>query len=320
MNTALITGVTGQDGKYLSRLLLEKGYTVFGTTSRSVSSASNALSVEIQQGLNLVHLDLADSEAISQIVNEIQPDELYNLAAFARGSTMWDLPVELSDINGIAVARILEAIRQSRKSIKFCQASSSEMFGHAQVSPQSEVSGFSPRSPYGAAKLYAHNMVNVYRDHHGLFACSAILFNHESPDRPTDFVTRKVTHEAARIKLGLADTLPLGNLEARRDWGFAGDYTRALWMMLQHNAGADYVVASGETQSVGTLCDIAFSHLGLDYRQYVTAEPTFFREAEKIQLMGDASLLKETLGWQPSLNFTELVQSMVDHDVALLKQ
>ncbi|MFK8049189.1 MAG: GDP-mannose 4,6-dehydratase [Halioglobus sp.] len=320
MKTALITGVTGQDGKYLSHLLLEKGYTVFGTTSRSISLASNALSEEIQQGLNLMHLDLADSEAISQIVNEIQPDELYNLAAFARGSTMWDLPAELSDINGLAVARILEAIRQNCKSIKFCQASSSEMFGHAQASPQSEVSGFSPRSPYGAAKLYAHNMVNIYRDHHGLFACSAILFNHESPNRPTDFVTRKVTQEAARIKLGLADTLPLGNLEARRDWGFAGDYTRALWMMLQHNAGADYVVASGETQSVATLCDIAFSHLGLDYRQYVTTEPAFFRETEKIQLMGDASLLKETLGWQPSLSFTELVQSMVDHDLALLKQ
>ncbi len=319
MKTAIITGIAGQDGKYLSRLLLEKGYKVVGTT-RHQDTARHKLSDEIASGLELYQLDLGDETAIADLINNTAPDEFYNLAAFARGSTMWDQAVELSETNGMAVARILEAIRNNDPTIRFCQASSSEMFGQALISPQTEGTGFAPRSPYGAAKLYAHNMVNIYRAHHDLFACSAILFNHESPERSTDFVTRKITQCAAKIKLGMAKTLALGNLEACRDWGFAGDYMQAMWMMLQHESASNYIVATGEVQSVRKLCDIAFSHLGLDYSDYVTSEADYYREREEIQLVGDSSRARTVLEWSPQVSFSDLIHTMVDHDLDILQR
>lgn len=314
MKTALITGISGQDGQYLARLLEEKSYRVIGTSRDPTRAAA------LHSGSKIVALDLADETAITTLVKKYAPDEIYNLAAYAVGSTMWDEPAAIADTNGVAVARILEAIRHSGLPIRFCQASSSEMFGHPQESPQSEATGFAPRSPYGAAKLYAHNMVRIYREHHSLFACSAILFNHESPERTVDFVTRKITLHAAKISLGLASELPLGNLDARRDWGYAGDYMAAVWMMLQHPEAMDYVVASGETHSVRELCEIAFNHVGLDYSHYVVRADHAWRKPEAVQLVGDNSQLCKTLGWKPRLGFRDMIQTMVDRDLELLQK
>lgn len=313
MKTALISGISGQDGQHLARLLEEKSYRVIGTSRDPKQAAA------LHTGIEIVALDLADETAITALIKKYSPDEFYNLAAYAVGSTMWDEPASIADINGVAVARILEVIRQCGLPIRFCQASSSEMFGHPQMSPQSEATVFAPRNPYGAAKLYAHNMVRIYRAHYSLFACSAILFNHESPERAVDFVTRKITFHAAKISLGLARELPLGNLDARRDWGYAGDYMAALWMMLQHSEAMDYVVASGATHSVRQVCEVAFSHVGLDYRDYVVHADNAWRQPELVQLVGDSSQLRNKLGWEPQLGFRDMIHAMVDRDLQLLK-
>ncbi len=316
MKTALITGIAGQDGQYLSRLLVNKSYRVVGTSHRDRPKRLDSMSDSVE----IVPLDLTDEAALTALVREYAPDEWYNLAAYAVGSTMWNEPASIGEINGVAVARTLEVIRRTDPEIRFCQASSSEMFGHPKQSPQSEESDFAPRSPYGAAKLYAHNLVQIYRDHHSLFACSAILFNHESPLRTVDFVTRKVTLHAAKISLGLADELPLGNLDSHRDWGYAGDYMEAIWLMLQHTEATDYVVASGQTHSVRELCEVAFNHLGLDYRDHVVCADSAWRESEAVRLVGDSSKLRNLLGWRPQLGFSDMICAMVDSDLELLRQ
>ena len=314
MKTALITGTGVQDGRYRSRLLVEKSYRVVGTSHQLEQLGELSSSVEV------VALDLADEAALAALIRHYEPDEWYNLAAYAVGSTMWNEPASIGEVNGVAVARTLEVIRRTDPKIRFCQASSSEMFGHPTQSPQSEKTGFAPRNPYGAAKLYAHNLVQIYRAHHALFACSAILFNHESPLRTEDFVTRKVTLNAAKISLGLAEELPLGNLDAYRDWGYAGDYMEALWLMLQHPEATDYVVASGEIHSVRQLCEVAFSHVGLDYRDHVVSADSAWRESEAVPLVGDSSKLRNLLGWRPKLGFSDMIRMMVEHDRELLSQ
>jgi GDPmannose 4,6-dehydratase len=311
--SAIITGIAGQDGWYLSQLLVEKGYRVIGTT-RDPSSAQTHSSVE------LVQWDLKDGAAFAALLREWQPAEIYNLAAAASGAGMYDDPVGIGEVNGLAVARMLEAIRGVDPAIRFCQASSSELFGEALESPQSESTEFRPRSPYGAAKLYAHEMVGIYRRRHDLFACSAILFNHESPRRGPDFVTGKVAEAAARISLGLADELVLGNLDAQRDWGFSGDYVRALWLMMQEDNADDYVVATGESHSVRELCDLAFTHVGLNYRDYVSEGSESFRSSEPVPLVGDPSKAKRELRWSPQIDFSVLVHMMVDAELKRLHQ
>lgn len=315
MKTALVTGVSGQDGSYAAELLLERGYKVVGTV-RSVAAARNGIHARVMEQIELVEWNLLDQEAFVQILSGFRPAEIYNFAAYSSGAGMYDDPVAISDINGLAVTRILEAIRSVDKKIRFCQASSSEMFGEIQESPQSEQTRFLPRSPYGAAKLYAHNMLHIYRQRYEIFACSAILFNHESPRRGPNFVTRKITSTAAKIKLGMASSLNLGNLDARRDWGFAGDYVRAMWMMLQDPVATDYVVATGQTRSVRDLCEVAFSMLDLDYVQFVREDPSLYRPGEPTQLVGHPEKLKTRLGWEPQVDFSELVKMMVKEDMA----
>lgn len=317
MKTALITGISGQDGRYLYRLLQEKCYRVVGT-SRDPERALGVLGTALETLPEVLPLDPSDELAVQALLDEVKPDELYNLAAYAVGSTMWDEPGAIGEINGVAVAHFLEAIRKIGLPVRFFQASSSEMYGATSESPQIESSPFLPRSPYGAAKLYAHNLVRIYREHHGLFACSAIFYNHESPARSLDFVTRKVTQFAAKISLGLARELPLGNIEARRDWGYAGDYMAAAFMMLQHHEPGDYVVATGKTHSVAELCEIAFSYLGLDYHDYVVASNDSWRPSEAVQLLGDSTRLRETLHWTPHMSFRDMIHEMVDHDLYLL--
>ena len=276
---ALVTGVTGQDGIYLTELLLEKGYRVIGAV-RDMHIAAMKLPAQWMSVIELVDWDMLNKQKMAEVLASYRPSELYNFAAYSTGTGMYDDPIEISEVNGLAVARILEAIRTVDVSIRFCQASSREIFGEAVESPQTEFTVVNPRSPYGAAKLYADTMVRIYRQRYGLFACSAILFNHESPRRGLAFVTRKITREAVRIKLGQTNELCLGNLDALRDWGFAGDTVRAMWLMLQHDHADDYVVATGETHSVREFCECAFSHLGLDYREYVREDATAFRPAE----------------------------------------
>jgi GDPmannose 4,6-dehydratase len=319
IKTALVTGITGQDGSYLAELLLTKGYRVIGAV-RDVQKAAEVLPVSLKNRVELVAWDPRNQSATTHVVSCHRPVELYNFAAYSSGTGMFDDPVGISEVNGLAVARILEAIRGVDPNIRFCQASSSEMFGEVVESPQSEETPFRPRSPYGAAKFFAHMMVQIYRQRYGLFACSAILFNHESPRRGLGFVTRKIAHGAATIKLGLAKELPLGNLEARRDWGFAGDYVRAMWLMLQQSQADDYVVATGETHSVRELCECAFGYLGLDYRQYVRKETTAYRPSEPVQLVGDAKKARRLLGWEPRVEFRELVSMMVESDMRLLAE
>lgn len=319
MPTALLTGITGQDGSYLAELLLAKGYRIVGAV-RNARTASVSLPPSLMTRVELVDWDMLDQQTMADVLSHYQPVELYNLSAFTSGSGMFDSSVGIGEVNGLAVTRILEAIREVDENIRFCQASSSEMFGDAVGSPQSEETPFQPRSPYGAAKLYAHSMIRIYRQRYGMFACSAILFNHESPRRAFNFVSRKITHEAVKIKLGLQNGLLLGNLDARRDWGFAGDYVFAMWLMLQQSHADDYVVATGETHSVRDLCECAFGYLGLDYRQYVREDATAFRPVESVQLVGDAGKARRKLGWKPSIGFRDLVGMMVEADMKLLSE
>lgn len=316
MKTAFVTGVSGQDGSYAAEQLVERGYRVVGTV-RSVARERASLTATLLQGVELMEWDLLNRSKLAQMLADYRPAEIYNFAAYSSGEGMYDDPLGIGEINGLAVVRILEAIREVDSGIRFCQASSAEMFGEASESPQTEATRFLPRSPYGAAKMYAHSMIHIYRQRYGIFGCSAILFNHESPRRGLGFVTRKITHTAAQIKLGLAAELALGNLEARRDWGFAGDVVRAMWMMLQAPAAGDYVVATGETHSVREFCDAAFGHLGLDYRDYVREDAAFYRPLEPVQLVGNAHKLN-SIGWSPRINFQQMVGMMVDEDMRIL--
>lgn len=311
--TAIITGVSGQDGWHLAELLLARGYRVIGTT-RDVAAARRLANASVE----LAPWDLRDESVIAEVIRSVRPTEVYNFAAYASGAAMFEDPVGIGDINGLAVSRLLEAIRTVDPAIRFCQASSSELFGEAAESPQSETTAFHPRSPYGAAKLYAHEMVGIYRRRHGLFACSAILFNHESPRRGDRFVTGKVSEAAARIKLGLTKELVLGNLDARRDWGFSGDYVRGAWQMLQAATPDDYVFATGEAHSVRELCHLAFGHVGLDYRDYVREDAAAFRASEANPLVGDSSKARRQLQWSPQMSFPELARMMVDADLERL--
>jgi GDPmannose 4,6-dehydratase len=312
--TALITGITGQDGSYLAELLLDQGYRVAGMTRRS-STATNERIVHLVDRLELVQGDLLDQASLVSAIRDVQPDELYNLAAQSFVPTSWNQPVLTGEFTGLGVTRMLEAVRQVDPAIRFYQASSSEMFGKVREVPQTELTPFHPRSPYGVAKSYGHFLTVNYRESYGLYAVSGILFNHESPRRGMEFVSRKVTDGAARIALGLATELPMGNLDAERDWGFAGDYVRAMWLMLQQPEPSDYVVATGVTHSVRELCQIAFERVGLDYQRHVTIDPGLYRPAEVDHLRGDPTKALTVLGWQPTVAFDELVALMVDADV-----
>jgi GDPmannose 4,6-dehydratase len=318
IKVALITGITGQDGSYLAEFLVAKAYRIVGAV-RSLQKAQESLSPMLREQIELVEWNILDQSSITETLARFQPDEVYNFAAFSSGAGMYDEPVEIGEVNGIAVARILEAIKVVDKRIRLCQASSREIFGEATESPQNESTPVNPRSPYGAAKLYADTMVQIYRKHFGLYVCSAILFNHESPRRGLEFVTRKITNEAVKIKLGLAEELHLGNLDARRDWGFAGDYVKAMWMMLQQDNAQDFVLATGKTHSVREFCEIAFNHLGLNYLDYVREDEASFRPTETKLLVGDITKAKTELKWQPKVSFRELVRMMVDEDLNSLK-
>ena len=313
--TALITGITGQDGSYLAELLLDKGYRVVGMTRRSSTAASERID-HLAARIELLQGDLLDEASLVSALKDSQPQEVYNLAAQSFVPTSWNQPVLTGEFTGLGVTRMLEAIRQVDPSIRFYQASSSEMFGKVREVPQTELTPFHPRSPYGVAKAYGHFLTVNYRESYGLFAATGILFNHESPRRGLEFVTRKVTDGAARIALGLATELPLGNLDAERDWGFAGDYVRAMWLMLQQPEPGDYVIATGVAHSVREMCRIAFARVGLDYERHVTTEPALFRPAEVDHLRGDATKARTVLGWEPSVGFEDLINMMVDADVA----
>jgi GDPmannose 4,6-dehydratase len=312
--TALITGVTGQDGSYLAEFLLEKGYRVVGMTRRS-STASGERIAHLAGRIELIQGDLLDQASLVSALVDSQPTEVYNLAAQSFVPTSWNQPVLTGEFTALGVTRMLEAIRQVDPRIRFYQASSSEMFGRVREVPQTELTPFHPRSPYGVAKAYGHFLTVNYRESYDLFAVSGILFNHESPRRGLEFVTRKVTDGVARIALGLATHLPLGNLDARRDWGFAGDYVRAMWLMLQQDAPSDYVVATGVDHSVRELLEVAFGHVGLDYRDHVTTDQALYRPAEVEHLRGDASKARDQLGWEPTVDFAGLVTLMVDADL-----
>lgn len=318
MPTALITGVTGQDGSYLAEFLLQRGYRVVGMVRRTSTLNFHRIA-HIQDRLELVPGDLSDQVSLIHILEEYQPDEVYNLAAQSFVQTSWNQPVFTGDVTALGVTRVLDAIRIVNPRIRMYQASSSEMFGKVVEVPQRETTPFYPRSPYGVAKVYGHWITVNYRESYNLHATSGILFNHESPRRGLEFVTRKISHQAARIKLGLADELRLGNLDARRDWGFAGDYVRAMWLMLQREMPDDYVIATGETHSVEEFLDVAFQHLDLDWREFVVQDERFMRPAEVDLLVGDASKAGRELGWEPAISFAELVRMMVDADLMLLQ-
>jgi GDPmannose 4,6-dehydratase len=314
---AIITGITGQDGSYLAEWLLSKDYEVFGVTRRL--SAPNLGRIEhLLDKVTLKPADLLDQLSLIRLVEEVKPDEFYNLAAMSFVPASWDQPLLTGEYNAQGVTRVLETLRSVNPKVKFYQASSSEMFGKVRDVPQTEQTPFYPRSPYGVSKVYGHYITVNYRESYNLFACSGILFNHESPRRGLEFVTRKVTDGAARIKLGLADKLSMGNLDAQRDWGFAGDYVQAMWLMLQQDEPDDYVVATGETHSVKELVELAFGHVGLDWQKYVVTDPRFIRPAEVDLLIGDPSKAKAALGWTPTVNFKSLVTMMVDADVKRL--
>ncbi len=316
---ALITGVTGQDGSYLAEFLLSKGYTVTGMVRRSSTENYGRLD-GIKERIDIRQADLLDQYSLSKLIEECEPDEVYNLAAMSFVPTSWNQPVLTAEFTGVGVTRVLEAIRSVNPRIRFYQASSSEMFGKVQEIPQSEKTPFHPRSPYGVAKVYGHWITVNYRESYDIFGVSGILFNHESPRRGLEFVTRKVTHTAARIKLGLEKELRMGTLDAKRDWGYAGDYVRAMWMMLQQDLPRDFVIATGETHSVRELVELAFSHLDLDYRDFVVQDERFMRPAEVDLLIGDPSRAREELGWEPEVSFKELVRMMVEADMARLKR
>jgi GDPmannose 4,6-dehydratase len=314
---ALITGITGQDGSYLAELLLDKGYEVFGVVRRS--SAPNLWRIEhLLDRVQLCPGDLLDQQSITRIIQRVAPHEVYNLGAMSFVPASWDQPILTAEYNSQAVTRVLEAIRQVDPQIRLYQASSSEMFGKVREVPQTELTPFYPRSPYGVSKVFGHYITVNYRESYGLFACSGILFNHESPRRGIEFVTRKVTDGVARIKLGLADSLKLGNLDARRDWGFAGDYVRAMWLMLQQDEPDDYVISTGVAHSVRDLVDTAFAHAGLETSKYVQLDSAMLRPAEVEHLIGDCSKARQQLGWTPAVDFNGLIEMMVDADVKRL--
>ncbi len=315
---ALITGITGQDGSYLAELLLDKGYEVHAIVRRA--SSTNYWRIEhLLDRLHLHPADLLDQLSLIKAIDEVRPRELYNLAAMSFVPASWDQPMLTGEYNAQGVTRILEAVRQVDTKIRVYQASSSEMFGKVREVPQTEMTPFYPRSPYGVSKVYGHYITVNYRESYSLFAVSGILFNHESPRRGLEFVTRKVTDGVARIKLGLADSLALGNLDAQRDWGFAGDYVRAMWLMLQQDQADDFVIATGESHSVRELVEVAFGHAGLDWKKHVTLDPRFLRPAEVDHLIGDPAKARQVLGWRPEVDFNGLVKMMVDADIARLK-
>lgn len=319
MKKALITGITGQDGSYLAEFLLEKGYKVIGMVRRTSTINFDRIQ-HLQDDIELVQGDLLDQVSMIDILREHRPHEVYNLAAQSFVPTSFKQPVLTGEFTALGVTRLLDAIRLVDHDIQFYQASSSEMFGKAREVPQNEETPFHPRSPYGVAKVYGHWITINYRESYDLFACSGILFNHESPRRGLEFVTHKVTHGVAKIKLGLADELRLGNLDARRDWGYAGDYVKAMWLMLQQGEPDDYVVATGATHSVRELCEVAFDHVGLNHEDYVVVDPRFFRPAEVDLLVGDATKARTKLGWEPTITFDELIHMMVDADLEALRR
>jgi GDPmannose 4,6-dehydratase len=316
---AIITGITGQDGSYLADLLVEKGYQVVGVVRRS--SAPNLWRIEhLLDRVELRPADLLDQLSLIRLIDEVRPHELYNLAAMSFVPASWDQPLLTGEFNAMGVTRVLDAIRQVDPGIRFYQASSSEMFGKVREVPQHELTPFHPRSPYGVSKVFGHHITVNYRESYDLFAVSGILFNHESPRRGLEFVTRKVSDAVARIKLGLANSLALGNLDAHRDWGFAGDYVRAMWLMLQQDKPDDYVVASGIAHSVRDLVEAAFGHAGLDWQQYVRVDPKLLRPAEVDHLIGNPAKARSVLGWEPTVDFKSLVAMMVDADIRRLKE
>jgi GDPmannose 4,6-dehydratase len=315
---ALITGITGQDGSYLAELLLDEGYEVSGMVRRASTENFERISHLVDR-ITLVQADLLDELSLMSALKDTEPTEVYNLAAQSFVPTSWSQPVLTAEFTAVGVTRILEAIRAINPEIRFYQASSSEMFGKVREVPQNELTPFYPRSPYGVAKAYGHFLTVNYRESYGLFAASGILFNHESPRRGLEFVTRKITDGVARIKLGLADELRLGNLDAQRDWGFAGDYVRAIWLMLQKDEARDYVIATGEAHSVREFVDLAFAHAGLDPERHVVTDPALLRPAEVDHLVGDATRAQDELGWEPRVSFRELVAMMVDADLVRLE-
>ncbi len=318
MKRALITGITGQDGSYLAEFLLEKGYEVYGMVRRASTEKFERIA-HLMDTIEIVQGDLLDQNSLFHALDTIRPHEVYNLAAQSFVPTSWNQPLLTGEITALGVTRMLEAIKMVDTSIRFYQASSSEMFGKVREVPQSEKTPFYPRSPYGVAKVYGHWITVNYRESYNIFACSGILFNHESPRRGMEFVTRKITYAVAKIKLGLANELRLGNLKAKRDWGYAGDYVRAMWLMLQQSEPDDYVVATGETHAVEEAVEIAFSHVDLDWHDYVKTDPKFFRPAEVDLLVGDCTKARKVLGWKPEVSFNELITMMVDHDLKSLQ-
>jgi GDPmannose 4,6-dehydratase len=314
----LITGITGQDGSYLAELLLEKGYDVFGVVRRSSVKKYDRIEALVDD-IELVEGDLTDQTSLDHIVQSVQPDEVYNMAAQSFVPVSWNQPVLTGDVTALGVIRILEALRKHRPQARFLQASSSEMFGKVREMPQKEKTPFYPRSPYGVAKVFGHYITVNYRESYGIFACSSMGFNHESPRRGLEFVTRKVTHQVARIKCGLATKLLMGNLDAERDWGFAGDYVRGMWMMLQQAEPDDYVLATGRTHSIRELLEVAFDAVGLDWEKHVEIDPKLIRPAEVDVLCGDAAKAREKLRWEPEVSFEELIKMMVEADLEMVR-
>jgi GDPmannose 4,6-dehydratase len=317
--TALITGITGQDGSYLAELLLEKGYRVHGMFRRSSTETFERIR-HLEGKIELHPGDLIDQQSLISLIERVEPTEVYNLAAQSFVPTSWQQPQLTGEVTGLGVTRMLDAVRLVNPKIRFYQASSSEMFGKVHETPQRETTPFHPRSPYGVAKVYGHYITMNYRESYGMYACSGILFNHESPRRGLEFVTRKITHAVAKIRLGEAKELRLGNLQARRDWGFAGDYVRAMWLMLQQPQADDFVIGTGKTHSVEEFVQAAFEHVGLKWHEYVTVDPKFHRPAEVDLLLSDPSKALHSLGWRPQVGFSELVSMMVEADLAMLRQ
>ncbi|MCE2470605.1 MAG: GDP-mannose 4,6-dehydratase [Anaerolineae bacterium] len=315
---ALITGITGQDGSYLAEFLLSKGYEVYGMVRRTSTVRYERIQ-NIQHQLNLIQGDMGDLSSLITAISTVEPDEVYNLAAQSFVPTSWNQPVFTGDITGLGVTRLLEAVRTVNPGIRYYQASSSEMFGKVREVPQAETTPFYPRSPYGVAKVYGHWITVNYRESYDMFTCSGILFNHESPRRGMEFVTRKVSYHAAKIKLEMANEIRIGNLDSKRDWGYAGDYVRAMWLMLQQDQPDDFVIATGETHSVERLLEVAFGHVGLNWRDYAVQDEAFMRPAEVDLLVGDPAKAKRLLGWQPDVSFEELIGMMVEADLKKLR-